>query len=182
MRPGRWWNDTLPKAMASLVVALSVAFLPLAVNEVRARRRAKPIQIVATASDRAKLEYQVRVRVTTSPADSIVVTIGLTDASLDSAARSLVNGRCPVLLQLRTSAERDGPTRWQGRGRTCSAGGREKGFDVAQGDVLRSAVSVHDVLGDSLPAGRYAVSVLFGVGGELLTRDAGDVTLTRVRR
>ena len=182
MQPDRWWDDPLPKGLASLLVALSVALLPVAINEARARRRAKPIEIVATASDRAKVEYQVRVRVTTPPAESIVVTIGLADVGLDSAARSLVKGRCPALLQLRTSAERAGPARWQGRGQTCFTDGRENGLDVASGDVLRTAVSVHDVLGDSLPAGRYAVSVLFGAGGELLTRDAGDVTLAHVRR
>ena len=38
----------MPRAVASLAVALFVAFLPLAVNELRARRRAAPIRIVAT--------------------------------------------------------------------------------------------------------------------------------------
>jgi hypothetical protein len=38
----------LPRAVASLAVALFVTFLPLAVDELRARRSATPIRIVAT--------------------------------------------------------------------------------------------------------------------------------------
>jgi hypothetical protein len=44
----RLGQKPLPRAVASLAVALFVTFLPLAVNELRARRRAAPIRIVAT--------------------------------------------------------------------------------------------------------------------------------------
>ena len=45
--PERWWEKPLPMGVSSLAIALAVALLPMAVDEIRARRRAKPIQIIA---------------------------------------------------------------------------------------------------------------------------------------
>jgi hypothetical protein len=44
----RLGQKPLPRAVASLAVALFVTFLPWAADELRARRRAAPIRIVAT--------------------------------------------------------------------------------------------------------------------------------------
>ena len=44
----RLGQKPLPRAVASLAIALFVTCLPLAINELRARRRAARIRIVAT--------------------------------------------------------------------------------------------------------------------------------------
>ena len=41
-------RGSLPAAILAIVIALSVAFLPFAIDKVRARRSAKPIRIVAS--------------------------------------------------------------------------------------------------------------------------------------
>ena len=91
----RWWDTPLTKALASLTIALTVTFRPLAIDQVRARRRAKPIQIVATAAD-------------TKP----------------ESVRATVTQDCPVFFELSNVGDATGPPRWDGRWGTCRARGR----------------------------------------------------------
>ena len=96
MRPDEsWWDTTLTKALASLAIALAVTFLPLAIDQVRARRRAKPIRIVAPPAN-------------TKP-DSV---------------RATVTQDCPVFFELSNVGDATGPPRWDGRWGTCRARGR----------------------------------------------------------
>ena len=44
----RWWQTAPVKGLASLAIALAVAFVPLFVNKVRARTRAPAVEIVAS--------------------------------------------------------------------------------------------------------------------------------------
>ena len=43
-----WWNTPLTKGIASLALALAITFLPIAIDGVRARRQAAPVEIVAS--------------------------------------------------------------------------------------------------------------------------------------
>jgi hypothetical protein len=44
----RSWGASLLKGIASLAVALTITFLPMLVNNIRARRQAAPVEIIAS--------------------------------------------------------------------------------------------------------------------------------------
>jgi hypothetical protein len=44
----RSWGASLLKGIASLAVALTITFLPMLVNNIRARRQATPVEIIAS--------------------------------------------------------------------------------------------------------------------------------------
>jgi len=44
----RWWQHPLVLGLASLAIALAVAFLPLGIDTLRARKRAAPIEVLAS--------------------------------------------------------------------------------------------------------------------------------------
>ena len=179
--PGRLWDAPLPKALSSLLVALSVAFLPLWCDQVRARRSAKPIEIVALPAAAAPLSFQTRAELTGTPPDSIAVTVAITNTSTESA-RTLVSQHCRVLFQLRTASDSIAHPRWDGRERMCLARGRDVSLGPGQTEVLRTTASVREVLGDSLSDGRYIVTAVFEVDGATVTRLAGAVVLRRLIR
>ena len=122
MRPDEsWWDTTLTKALASLAIALAVTFLPLAIDQVRARRRAKPIQIVATTADTTvPFAYAASSEVIPPPAESVAVVI--TNTRPDSVRATVQD--CPVFFELRDVGDATGPPRWDGRWGTCRARGR----------------------------------------------------------
>jgi hypothetical protein len=120
----RWWDTPLTKALASLAIALAVTFLPLAIDQVRARRRAKPIQIVASAADTAvPFAYAASSEATPTPAESVAVSVVITNTTPDSV-RATVTQDCPVFFELRDVGDATGPPRWHGRWGTCPARGR----------------------------------------------------------
>jgi hypothetical protein len=45
---GRWWEHPLTMGVASLAIALTVTFLPLGVNVLRARTQAPVVEIIAS--------------------------------------------------------------------------------------------------------------------------------------
>ena len=177
-RDDREWGKPLPMAITSLVIALCVAFLPLWIDKVRAQRRAKPIQIIAAPGVVAHLSYRTNAEVTPAPAESIAVTVAITNIGPDST-RATVSLNCPVVFQLREVADAAGRPRWDGRHPACPAAGREVTLGPGQVELLRTARSVGDVLGDSLRAGRYHVTAIFGIDGSAITRFAGALTFTR---
>ena len=179
--PGRWWDAPLPKGLSSLLVALSVAFLPFWCDQVRARRSAKPIEIVASREPIAPLSYEARAEVTGTPPDSIAVTVAITNTSTESA-RALVSQYCRVLFEWRAGSDSTARPRWDGQQRGCLARGRDVSLGPGQTEVLRTTASVRDVLGDSLPDGRYIVTAIFEVDGATVTRLAGAVLLRRLIR
>ena len=179
--PGRLWDAPLPKALSSLLVALSVAFLPLWCDQVRARRSAKPIEIVASPAPVAPLFFQSRAELTGTLSDSIVVTVAITNTSTESV-RALVSQYCHVLFEWRAASDSTARPRWDGRQRMCLARGRDVSLDPGRTEVLRTTASVREVLGDSLPDGRYIVTAIFEVDGATVTRLAGAVVLrSRIR-
>ena len=44
----RSWEASLLKGIASLAIALTITFLPMLVNNIRARRQATPVEIIAS--------------------------------------------------------------------------------------------------------------------------------------
>jgi hypothetical protein len=186
----RWWDNPLLKGLSSLVIALSVVFTPSAIDEIRARRRAMPIRIVAPPDSApggeaaarhesaSRLTWRASSEVTRPPAESIAVTVVITNSGADSA-RIVVSRYCPILLQLRHPPDIAARPAWDGRERTCMARGREIRLQAGQSETLRTAQSVRDVFGDSLPGGRYLVSAVFQLGGDTVTRAAGDVVVRR---
>ena len=163
-------------AITSLVIALSVAFLPFWVDQVRARRRAKPIQIIAAPGVVAQLSYRANAEVTPAPAESIAVTVAITNIGPDSM-RTTASLYCPVVFQLRDIGNPTGPPRWDGRDTTCPATGRAVTLGPGQVELLRTTAPVGNVMGDSLPAGRYHVTAIFELDGRVITRFAGALTL-----
>ena len=120
----RWWDTPVTKALASLAIALTVTFLPLAIDQVRARRRAKPIHIVATAADTTvPFAYAASGEVSAPPAESVAVSVVITNTRPDSV-RATVTQDCPVFFELRDVGDTTGPPRWDGRWGTCRARGR----------------------------------------------------------
>ena len=178
---GRWWDRPLSKGVSSLLIALSVAFLPLWIDQVRARRSAKPIEIVAYPPPAARLSYEARAEVTKPASDSIRVTVVIANTGADSA-RTLVSQHCPVLFQLRAASDSTRRPRWDGGKRECPAGGREVELGPGQMEVLRTTASIQELLGDSLPDGRYVVAAIVGVHGDTMARHAGEVVLRRRTR
>jgi hypothetical protein len=172
----------LPKGLSSLLVALSVTFLPLWCDQMRARRRAKPIEIVASPAPVVPLSFQARAELTGTPSDSIAVTVAITNTSTESS-RARVSQYCHVLFQWRAVAsDSTARPRWDGRQRMCLARGRDVSLGPGQTEVLRTTASVREVLGDSLPDGRYIVTAIFEVDGATVTRLAGAVVLrSRIR-
>lgn len=45
---GRWWGHPLTMGLASLAIALTVTFLPLGVNVLRARSQMPVVEIIAS--------------------------------------------------------------------------------------------------------------------------------------
>ena len=179
--PGRLWDAPLPKGLTSLLIALSVAFLPLWCDQVRARRSAKPIEIIASPAPVVPLAFQARAELTGTPSDSIAVTVAITNTSTESA-RAVVSQYCQVLFEWRAVSDTTARPRWDGRQRICLARGRDVSLGPGQTEVLRTTASVRDVLGDSLPDGRYIVTAIFEVDGATVTRLAGAVVLrSRIR-
>ena len=178
--PGRLWDAPLPKALSSLLVALSVTFLPLWCDQVRKRRSAKPIEIVASPAPVAPLLFQARTELTGTPPESIAVTVEITNTSTESA-RALVSRYCHVLFEWRAASDSTPRPRWDGRQRMCLVRGRDVSLRPGQTEVLRTTASVREVLGDSLPDGRYIVTAIFEVDGATVTRLAGAVVLRRIR-
>jgi hypothetical protein len=174
----RLWDAPLPKALSSLLVALSVTFLPLWCDQVRARRSAKPIEIVASPAPVIPLSFQAMAELTGTPSDSIAVTVAITNTSTESA-RTLVGRYCRVLFQWRAASDSNASSRWDGRQRVCLARGHDVSLGPGRTEVLRTTASVRDVLGDSLPDGRYIVTAIFDVDGAAVTRLAGAVVLRR---
>ena len=168
----------MPKALSSLLVALSVAFLPLWCDQVRARRSTKPIEIIASPAPVAPLSFQARAELTGTPSDSIAVTVAITNTSSESA-RTLVSQYCRVLFQWRAASDSTARPRWNGRQRICLARGRDVSLGPGQTEVLHTTASVREVLGDSLPDGRYIVTAIFEADGATVTRLAGAVVLRR---
>ena len=172
------------KGLASLATALTVTFLPLAIDAIRARQRARPIEIVASSEPARRFSYEVRTGVTSplaASAESIAVVVVVTNTGAESA-RATVSRDCPVLFQLRAASDSAGRIVWDGRQRICPARGRDITLGPGQSDTLRTSRSVRDVLGDSLPGARYFVSAVFDVDGATLTRKAGELVLRRRAR
>lgn len=120
----RWWDTPLTKALASLAIALTVTFLPLVIDQVRARRRAKPIHIVARAADTtAPFAYAASGEVSPPPAESVAVAVVITNTRPDSV-RATVTQDCPVFFELSNVGDATGPPRWDGRWGACRARGR----------------------------------------------------------
>jgi len=173
----RWWDHPLLKGIGGLAVALFVTFLPLAIDAIRARRPAKPIEIVASEPTR-EFSYEVRSGVTTPAAapESIVVAVVITSTGTGSA-RTTVRQYCPVMIQLRRAQSDTARIVWSGPERTCLTRGREIRLEPGQSDTLRASEAIRNVLGDSLPGGRYSVSAVFEIDGETVTRAAGELDL-----
>src|SRR5688572_17228693 len=175
----RWWDTPLTNALASLAIALTVTFLPFAIDQVRARRRAKPIQIVATATDTTvPFAYAASSEVTPPPAESVAVSVVITNVRPDSVWATVTQD-CPVFFELRDVGDTAGPPRWDGRWGTCHARGRKVALGPEQRQLLRATVAVADVLGDSLPDGSYLVTAIFELDGKQIADRAGELTLRR---
>jgi hypothetical protein len=105
-----WWHQPLLKGLASLLFALSVTFFPFAADAIRARRRAKPIEIVASAEPASQFSSEARSEIATraeESAESIAVTVVITNTGGDSV-RTTVSQYCPAVFQLRHVADGDG--------------------------------------------------------------------------
>ena len=180
--PGRWWDAPLPKGLSSLLVALSVTFLPLWCDQVRARRSAKPIEIVAVAraGRPALLSGEGR-------ADRDAIGFHRGDGGDHQHQHGVRAGaRKPVLPRAvpvaGAASDSTARPRWDGRERMCLARGRDVSLGPGQTEVLRTTASVREVLGDSLPDGRYIVTAIFEVDGATVTRLAGAVVLRSLVR
>lgn len=165
-------------AISSLVIALSVAFLPFWIDQVRARRRAAPIAIIATSGIDDRFAFRASSRLTPAPAESIAVTVQLSNTGTDST-RASAGEQCAVRFQLHSAGDSVGRPRWSGRVGACRASGGVAVLAPGQTELLRTAVAVRDVLGDSLPGGRYLVSAVLTIDGDSMTSAAGTLEIRR---
>ncbi|HUQ80642.1 MAG TPA: hypothetical protein VM076_05885 [Gemmatimonadaceae bacterium] len=174
----RWWKHPLSMGVGSLAVALSVTFGPLAIDEIRARRSARPIAIVASPFDTLPLSYRATSELTRTPLESLAVTVEITNTGGVSVPAT-VSENCPVLFQVRDAGDTVSRTRWSGPVRACPIVSRAITLGPSQVERLRAAAAVRDILGDSLPDGRYLVSAFMTLNGATGAYRAGEVTLRR---
>ena len=107
-------------------------------------------------------------------------------ATLDYARNSLVgfSGDCPILLYAyrdrarRDEAPRSGAADWT---QPAACGMPEKQITMYRGDMrtLETTVSVHDILGATLPTGHYYFAVAVRAQGNRILLSAGDADLAR---
>lgn len=174
----RWWEKPVSKGVGSLAIALSVTFGPMAADEIRARRSATPIAIVASALDTLPFSFRASSTITPPPAESLTVTVHVMNRG-SGTVRATVSEHCPVLFHLREAGGTANPARWSGPSRSCPVLGRQIALGPSQVQHLRAAVAVRDVVGDSLPDARYIVTAFITINGETTSQPAGEVTLRR---
>lgn len=110
------------------------------------------------------------------------VAIG-TVVNANTALVSLAPLACPLQLRVyrdrarRDAAPRSGAPDWAQT--ICTAPFREKGVRRGETETYETVVPVRDILGSSLPAGRYYFAVLARAEGMEMVLSAGELDLAR---
>ena len=106
-----------------------------------------------------------------------------TQNKLDRPVMLFVPGGCPVILQLFSDPPPSGRQLWDSRGarssRGCALSLVQVRIDAIQSKVFMREVDRSEVLGDSLPAGRYFVRAQLDIQPSAIIVDAGEVSLSK---
>ena len=107
----------------------------------------------------------------------LYVTVSATNSTGDAAQLVFPDG-CIVMLRAYDDAERSGEPAWdQSRLVGCTAAIEERTIPGGSTIELRGASDARDVLGDSLPDGRYWLSAVLRPNGDVVEVPAGSADL-----
>lgn len=126
-----------------------------------------------------EIRYQAETAILESYPVQLRTTVSITNTGARPDTLQLPGG-CPVLLRAYRDPGRTGTPAWdQERDIVCTL--QLLLLDVAPGQTrtLEGRATAHDILGDSLPNGRYYLTAVLRPENQVVELEAGDTELVR---
>lgn len=125
------------------------------------------------------IRYAADTRILESFPVQLQTTVTLTNTT--SAPQTLeIPGGCPVLLRAYTTAERTGEPAWdQSRDIVCTQQVMIARLGPGESEEVTGRASARDVLGDSLPNGRYYLTAVVVPNRQQVEVPAGEADLAQ---